>query len=146
MPGKVKYNNLNEKERKKYLGDFYDMISMLSNRDEAKSFFKDLLILSETVMISRRLQIAQKLLSGISHEDIIEDLKVGSATITQVDKWLNNGFGGYRKIIEKHNKKSKKQQTKDLHSFGYSYDSFEGLRKRYPSHFLLLNLLTRNKK
>ncbi|MDA3839727.1 MAG: Trp family transcriptional regulator [Patescibacteria group bacterium] len=58
MGGKVKYNSLSESEKKKYLGDFYTMVSLLSGRDEVKSFFKDLLSLSEITMISRRIQIA----------------------------------------------------------------------------------------
>jgi len=61
MPGKVRYHELSEYERKTYLGDFYSMVSLLKNRDEVKNFFKDLLTLSEVVMISRRIQVAKLL-------------------------------------------------------------------------------------
>jgi TrpR-related protein YerC/YecD len=140
MSGKIKYNSLSEKEKKEILGDFYTMVSLLSGRDEVKSFFKDLLSLSEITMISRRLQIAKLLLSGLTYNKIRDKLGVGFATIAQVDKWLNEGFGGYKKIIKKYEKMSKK----DLNSIvndEYPDISLKSLRKKHPGHFLLLNLL-----
>lgn len=140
MPGKVKYNQLSDEEKKKYLGEFYDMVSLLDGRDEIKSFFKDLLTLSETVMISRRIQIAKMLLAGINYQEIKEELKVGNSTITYVDKWLNNGFDGYRKILERHGKNN---ENKKVGKYDFSYDpqSFESFRKKHPGHFLLLNMI-----
>ncbi|MBI4812738.1 hypothetical protein HY798_04900 [Candidatus Falkowbacteria bacterium] len=101
MSGKVKYNQLSEDQKKKYLGEFYTMVSLLNGRGEVKSFFKDLLTLSEVVMISRRIQTAKMLLAGLTYEEIREKLKIGLSTISGVDNWLNNGFGGYKKIIQK---------------------------------------------
>lgn len=139
MRGKVKYHELSEFEKKKYLGEFYTMISLLKTRDEAKEFFKDLLTLSEVVMISRRLQIAQMLLEGQTYEEIKRKLRTGLDTIGQVDRWLNNGFGGYKKIIERH--KKKQPVKKDYLSEGVAPFSLNHIRKKYPLHFLLLNLL-----
>jgi TrpR-related protein YerC/YecD len=139
MRGKVKYNELTDFEKKKYLGEFYDIVSLLRSRDEAKTFFKDLLTLSEVVMISRRIQIAKMLLAGDTYEDIQENLKTATATITQVERWLNNGFGGYKKIIERH--KKKQPAKKDYLSEGTVPFSLNHIRKKYPLHFLLLNLL-----
>ena len=139
MRGKVKYNQLTEFEKKKFLGEFYTMVSSLRSRDEVKSFFKDLLTLSEVVMISRRLQIAGMLLEGQTYEEIKRILKTGLDTIGQVDRWLNNGFGGYKKIIERH--KKKQLAKKDYLSEGIAPFSISHIRKKYPLHFLLLNLL-----
>lgn len=139
MRGKVKYHELSEFEKKKYLGEFYSMVSLLRTRDEVKEFFKDLLTLSEVVMISRRLQIAQMLLSCQTYEEIKKKLRTGLDTIGQVDRWLNNGFGGYKKIIERH--KKKQPMKKDYFSEGTAPFSLNHIRKKYPLHFLLLNLL-----
>ncbi len=76
MSGKVKYHELSESEKKKYLGDFYSMIALLKTRDDAKNFFKDLLSLSEIVMISRRIQIAKMLLEEHTYESIRKELRV----------------------------------------------------------------------
>ncbi len=82
------------------------MVSLLRNRDEVKNFFKDLLTLSEVVMISRRIQAAKMMLEGETYEAISKKLKMSTTTIMQVEKWLNNGFGGYKNIIKRY--KSKK--------------------------------------
>jgi len=137
MGGRVKYQNLTELEKKKFLGDLYDMIALLKNREEVKQFFKDLLTLSETVMVSRRLQIAKMLLEGYAYREIQTKIKVGFATIVSVERWLNQGFGGYRAIIKRHKKQDRK--------FG-EYEpappfSLNHLRKKYPLHFLLYNLV-----
>jgi len=142
MPGKVKYSNLTEKERMKFLGDFYDMVASLDGRAEAKKFFKDLLTLSETVMISRRIQVAKLLLQGRTYDEIKIELKVGGSTINQVDRWLNNGFGGYKTVIKKH---SKKKKEKIEMSDADTPFTLQNLKRKYPYHFLLLSLLDKNK-
>lgn len=139
MRGKVKYHELSESEKKKYLGDFYSMIALLKSREEAKNFFKDLLSLSEVVMISRRIQIAKMLLDGDTYDDIRKKLKVSPTTICQVERWLNNGFGGYRKVIAEYKKKY--PEKSDFEKYGYPVFSKEWKRKKYPLHYLFSNLL-----
>ena len=142
MPGKVKYNQLNEFEKKKYLGEFYTMVSLLKNRDEVKEFFKDLLTLSEVVMVSRRLQAARMLLEGFTHDEISRKMKMGVATVSQVERWLNNGFGGYKKVIRRYKKKEiPKKDFSPAPPF-----SWQHIRRKYPLHFLLLNLMEKDKK
>lgn len=143
MPGKVKYNELSEKEKIKYLGDFYSMVSLLGSREEVKNFFKDLLTLSEIVMISRRIQIAAMLLEGYTYEEIRKKLKVGSANITQVEKWVNNGFGGYKKTIEKYNKKYKNKDNSRKYNFPFSH---EWVKQKYPLYYLLSNIIKEKNK
>jgi len=143
MRGKVKYNELSDFEKKKYLGEFYTMVSLLRTREEVKRFLKDILTLSETVMISRRIQIAKFLLKGKTYEEIMKNLKVSAATIAQVEKWLNNGFGGYKEIIKRHGKKQ--LQKKDYLPKTVTPFTFDHIRKKYPLHFLLVNLLVKRK-
>jgi len=142
MSGKVKYHELSEVEKKQYLGDFYSMVASLKNRDEVKNFFKDLLTLSEVVMISRRIKVAKMLLEGQKYEDIRRKLKIGVATITQVERWLFNGFGGYRKTIGEFQKNHKEKD--DFKKFGEIPLSREWTRKKYPLHYLLSNLLNKD--
>jgi len=141
MSGKVKYHQLGDSEKKKYLGDFYSMIALLKTREDAKNFFKDLLTLSEVVMISRRIQVAIMLLDDKTYEEIRKKLKVGGSTICQVDRWLNNGFGGYRKIIAEYKKKYPAKN--DFEKYGYPAFSKEWRRKKYPLRHLLSNLLNK---
>lgn len=142
MPGKVKYQKLSEFQKKKYLGEFYTMISLLKTRQEVKNFFKDLLTLSEVVMISRRIQIAQMLMEGMNYDEIVQKLRAGRATIASVERWLNRGFGGYKQIISRH-KKGKISKNNDY--VPATPFSLQAIRKKYPLHFLLLNLLEKKK-
>lgn len=137
--GKVKYHELNEFEKKKYLGEFYTMVSLLRSRDEVKNFFRDLLTLSEVVMISRRLQTAKMLLEGETYETISKQLKISSVTIAHVERWLNNGFGGYKDTIKRYKNKKEYKFKDETHA----PFSLPAIRKKYPLHFLLLNLLSK---
>lgn len=139
MPGKVKYNNLSEFEKKKYLGEFYSMVALLKDREEVKNFLKDLLTLSEVVMLSRRIQIAKMLLEGNTQDEIRRKLKVGFTNINQVEKWVNNGFGGYKKIIQKY--QNKYPPKNEFEKYGYTPFSKGWTRKKFPLHYLLVNLL-----
>lgn len=139
--GKVKYNELNEFEKKKYLGEFYTMVSLLRSRDEVKNFFKDLLTLSEVVMISRRIQAAKMMLEGETYETVSKKLKMSTGTITQVEKWLNNGFGGYKNTIKRYKNKEEYKFTEKTPVVPFSLSA---IRKKYPLHFLLISLLAKN--
>ncbi len=143
MAGKVKYHELSENEKKKYLGDFYSMVASLQDRDEVKNFFKDLLTLSEIVMISRRIQIARMLLENKTHEEIRRTLKVGFNNISQVERWLYNGFGGYKTTVGKYNKKQKQKERDAFEKYGYPAFSKDWVRKKYPLHYLLTNMLNK---
>jgi TrpR-related protein YerC/YecD len=135
---KVRYNELSDAEKKKYLGEFYSVIAQLKTRDEVKKFFKDLLFLSEVVMLSRRIQIAKMLMEGETHDNIRIKMKVGFGTIAGVERWLKEGFGGYKEMIGRYNKnKAKKSRGFSGGEFPYS---IKWLRKKYPLHFLLMNL------
>jgi len=144
MPGKVKYNDLSEFEKKKYLGEFYSMVALLKDREEVKNFLKDLLTLSEVVMLSRRIQIAKMLLEENTQEEIRKKLKVGFSTINQVERWVNNGFGGYKKIIKKYQKEYPNKT--EFEKYGHTPFSKEWIRKKFPLHYLLADLLDKQLK
>lgn len=137
MSGKIKFCHLSETQKKEYLGDFYSIVSSLRDYDETKSFFKDLLTTSEMVIICRRIQIAKLLIRGWTYEQIKEKMGAGMTTINQVDKWLNEGFGGYARVLKKHNDRKDSQREK-IPPAPFSLDQ---VRRRYPAHFALLNLL-----
>lgn len=135
MPGKVKYHELSESEKKKYLGEFYSVVASLETMDDVKIFFKDLLTLSEVTMISRRIQVAKMLLDGQTHDDIKKALRVGFTTISNVERWLNNGFGGYKKILEEYRKKMDTVSNRKV-----KRKFRESMLKKYPHHRFLLDL------
>ena len=132
---KVNYYNLSEAERLGLLREMFGAIAALETAEEVENFFRDLLTLSELVMLSRRILIAKKLMAGDTYEEIIEALHVGTSTIMLVDKWLNQGFGGYRRLLRQ--AKAKREKINYRNDFDLSFDS---LRHKYPAHFWLVNM------
>ena len=135
---KVNPRKINNLDRMKYLDLLWTSIASLKSRDEVKNFFKDLLSESEAIMLSRRIMIAKYLLEGLTYDEIKTQMKVGDNNIAKVHSWLTSGFGGYEKAIREFNKALDKRGVNKILPRPLS---FEWLRKKYPLHFLLFNLL-----
>ncbi len=119
--------------------NFYRMVAGIRNPKDAENFFRDLLTPSESLMLTRRIEIAKLLLEGYNFEEIKVKLKVGFNTINIVNRWLFSGFGGYLNEI----KKSK--SMKEFHESVPSSD-WRRIKMKYPAHFLIFNLIDRFKR
>lgn len=141
MP-RVQPRLLSGDERMKLLDEFWTMIALLESRDEVKNFFKDLLSETEAVMLARRIQIAKLLIQGMSYESIRMTLKTSYVTIASVHRWLQGGFGGYEKLLPRLQEELKRRsvvaEKKRESAIAYSG---EWLKRRYPLHYLLVNLI-----
>lgn len=122
----------------KYLDLLWTSVAAFKSRDEVKNFFKDLLSESEAIMLSRRIMIAKCLLEGMTYEEIRVRMKAGYDNIAKIHNWLVSGFGGYEKAIKEFNKALERRGFDKIPPKPLS---FEWLRKKYPLHFLLFNLL-----
>ncbi len=133
---------LDPKIRMKYLDLLWTSIAELKSREEVRNFFKDLLSETESVMLARRLLIAQYLLTGKGYDEISVELKTSHATIASVHRWLISGFGGYENAIKKFETVvAKRFGGKEKANKAIPY-SFEWVKRKYPLHFLLFNLLS----
>ncbi|MEK7500625.1 MAG: Trp family transcriptional regulator [Patescibacteria group bacterium] len=142
MP-RARPRDIDPKARMEYLDLLWTSVSELQSRDQVKNFFKDLLSETEAVMLARRILIAHRLLQGKSFHEIAGELSTSFATIGRVNDWLVSGFGGYEKALanfETAVKKRLKKGKEDVNEIAYSFD---WLRKKYPLHFLLFNLLSK---
>lgn len=136
---KKKFHDINPQIRNKMLNEFYYMVSEMKEPKDVKNFFKDLLTPGEAIMIVHRIEIAKMLLQGFNYVDIAKKLKVGKNTINSVNKWLYRGFGGYMKEI----KRAKDYTVKsDL----IPKTEWEKIKRKYPAHFFLFNLMDKIKK
>ncbi len=137
-----RFSKINPKERWRILDEFWTMIALLETKEEVKSFFKDLLSATESVMFARRIQIAKLLLSQFGYDTIQKRLGVAPNTIASVHRWLEGGFGGYMSAIPKLEKeivrreKVAEKRQKESVPFSSAW-----MRKKYPLHYLLVNLL-----
>jgi len=139
--GRVQPTRLPLFERKEYRDILWTSVATLRGREEVKNFFKDLLSESETIMLGRRLMIAKELLEGKTYQEIEEAYHVGKATIGAVQHWLTSGFGGFEPTIERFAREwDKRAKRKEERIKARDPFSMAGLKRRYPMHFLLLNL------
>lgn len=64
-------------------------------------FFRDLLSEKEITELSKRWQVAQMLDKNIQYTKIQEATGLSSTTVARISKWLNEGMGGYRLILDR---------------------------------------------
>jgi len=136
---------VDSKSKMKYLDLLWTSIAQLKTKDEVKQFFKDLVSESEAIMLARRIEIAKRLLNGESYNKIVLDLNVGMETVNKVQGWLVSGSGGYEKAIGGFDRKLKKRHN-NLRTINSAEPySFDWIKKKYPFHFLLFNLINSDK-
>jgi len=139
-------HKVSSKERAQILDEFWTMIALLESKDEVRNFFKDLLSASESLMLARRLQIAKLLLAGWGYDRIEEKLKTGPTTIASVHRWLESGFGGYSSALPKLKREMQRRDRVEERRQEESVPlSSAWMRKRYPMHYLLTNILLEDK-
>ena len=73
----------------------------IRDSDDIAFFLRDLLTSAELDEFANRLEIAKKLLTGISYVQIAKETKVSTTTVTRVAHWLFKGCGGYWKVLKK---------------------------------------------
>ena len=115
------------------LDTLYTAASAVRGRDAVKLFLRDLLTPSERIMLGRRIIIARMLMSRTSHEEIGERLRVSSATIGRVHRWLKDQLPGFEQAVKGMEKEFEKRNEKKLYATSMLYR----LKKKYPLHFLL---------
>ncbi len=125
------------------IGEFYDTIDSLKDRNEVRLFLKSLLSAEEIAMLMRRIEIAVLLSANYNYDQIIKMLGVGSNKITSVQKSLQQDDNGYRIIVERliKNRKRRLRRIKKEEKEKTNMSPLASAKKAYPAYFLLNNLL-----
>ena len=84
--------------------DLFDAILALNSSREARNFFYDLCTPAELEGLVDRWRVAQMLMKKVPYRKIAEETNVSTATIARVARFLNNGFDGYKAIIQRQGK------------------------------------------
>ena len=132
MP-KVDYRRYSSANRQHCYDLLISTLAEFGLHEKGCAFVQDLLTESEVTMFARRIEIARRLFRGLSFEEIMSELHVGRATIIAVDRWLEGKLQGYRAEIFSDHRRGPRYLP--------MAPSFESFRKKYPSHFLLINIL-----
>lgn len=85
----------------KYTDKFIEAVLNLNTKDDAYNFFEDICTIKEIQDMSKRLEAAKLLDKGLNYQEVIKKIGISSATLSRVNKALNYGTGGYKKIIKK---------------------------------------------
>lgn len=88
--------NITEENR-----SLFEAVLSLESIDECADFFEDICTIKELQDLSQRLTVAQMLNDGKKYQMIEEITGASTATISRVNKCLNYGSGGYRKVLER---------------------------------------------
>ncbi len=86
-------------ENKRQYARLFDAILSLKSEKECAEFFEDLCTIKELNDMRDRLDVAQHLIDGETYETIGKKTKMSSATISRVNRCIQYGTGGYRKIL-----------------------------------------------
>ena len=81
--------------------DLFNAILALKTRGEARNFFYDLCTPAELEGLVDRWRVAQMLVQKTPYRKIAEETKISTATIVRVARFLNNGFDGYKTVMQR---------------------------------------------
>ena len=84
--------------------DLFDAILTLKTPDETRNFFYDLCTPTELEGLIDRWRVAQMLIQKTPYRKIAEETNISTATIVRVARFLNNGFDGYKTIMQRQGK------------------------------------------
>lgn len=82
-----------------FINNFWNLITLLENKDQVASFLKDLLTHTEMKMFAKRIQIAKMLLEGYDYRAIRGYVKVSDATIATISNKIETGREGLKTAI-----------------------------------------------
>ena len=91
-------NKLPKKPRNEKM---YQAILSLQNVDECMRFFNDLCTVTELMAMEQRFQVAMCLNQGMIYNDILAETGASSATISRVNRSLQNGSDGYAIVFDR---------------------------------------------
>ena len=89
----------NRSKRSDRESELYRAILTLKDADECYDFFVDLCTVSELKAMEQRFEVARLLNDGLIYNDILEKTGASSATISRVNRSLNDGTAAYRTVF-----------------------------------------------
>lgn len=97
------------KEIKEKSPDLLEVFLSIKNEEELKMFFRDLMSERDLREFAMRWEVAKKLDAGETYEKIQETSGEAMNTIAKISRWLKEGTGGYKMMIERMKEKKRSQ-------------------------------------
>lgn len=93
------------KEIEETSSDLLDVFMSFQSKDELKMFFRDLMSERDLREFAMRWEVAKMLDAGKTYEQIQEKTGAAMETISKISRWLKEGTGGYKMMIERFKKR-----------------------------------------
>lgn len=98
----MKHHDANQKkELKAAARTLSEALLSLQSTTEAREFLEDLCTPAELEAMVDRWRVAQLLNQGLSYRDIREITNVSVTTIGRVARYIEQGTGGYRTVLDR---------------------------------------------
>ena len=92
---------MNEKMRSENMDKLFEAILTLENKEECYSFFRDLCTVPELKTLSQRFHVARLLDEHRVYNSIVSETGASTATISRVNRSLQDGNDGYNIVFTK---------------------------------------------
>lgn len=92
---------MNKPPKKQRSEEMYKAILALETLDECKAFFEDLCTVTELVAMEQRYDVAVCLSKDKKYTEIMSETGASSATISRVNRSLQNGSDGYSAVFKR---------------------------------------------
>ena len=90
-----------EKLNEKSIENLVEAIISINDKTECCNFLEDLCTIAEIKAMAQRLEVAGMLEERVVYSDIVKKTGASTATISRVNRALNYGCGGYKKILDR---------------------------------------------
>ena len=91
--------------KRKDIDELFEAILTLEDLEDCYRFFEDICTINEIHAIAQRLQVAKLLNEKKTYNEIEQETKASTATISRINKCLVYGADGYTRVLERLNNK-----------------------------------------
>lgn len=77
----------------------YGVMATLDTPEKVRRFLSDLCTDTEVEYMAQRVESARLLLSGKTYQQVAEEVRISSATLSRVNRCIKHGEGGYRELL-----------------------------------------------
>lgn len=92
------------------LNRLFEAVLLLENTEECYRFFEDICTVGELKAMAQRLEVAKMLCAEYTYGEIAAETGASTATISRVKKCLHYGADGYRLILDRIPKKTRRKE------------------------------------
>jgi len=130
-----RYGFLDKEQIYRVLNKVRDAFLAAKGGEEVEEVMSALLTFDERMKVGRRVQIAEMLKSGCSHEEIVQELKVGKSTVALVNRLIEEHPKGYELVLRRGKKVEEEYMNKRYKEVGgsemiFKRREYSGIRRK----------------